>query len=91
MSSYVFLLFRYVLLGYNIAKAPLYYVRSGFFAINSGYLRVFGAGGYYLSSRASSDAINAYYFVFVTNAVHPSYYDYNGYRYVGFPLRCLAD
>ena len=73
---------------YNIAEAPLYFVRSGYVYINSGRLRHSGISGYGWSTRAnSSDDQNAYYLYFDASGVYPST---NFYRWVGFPLRCLA-
>ena len=46
-------------LGYNIAKAPLYYVRSGYVHLNLGRSRYSGVLGYNWSSRSYSAATSA--------------------------------
>ena len=80
---------------YNIAAAPLYFVRSGHVSLanTAGTLRVAGTYGHYWSSRASStnasgiSVPSAYNLYFLASNVNPSYSDV---RYRGFPLRCLS-
>ena len=73
---------------YNIAEAPLYFVRSGYVAIGNGRLMYSGIYGFGWSSRSnSSDIYYAYGLGFNASSVHPS----NGInRWYGFSLRCLA-
>ena len=73
---------------YNIAAAPLYFVRSGYIELPStaGTLRNAGLNADYWSSRGSA-AANAYGLGFAT-AVYPSNGPNN--RWYGFPLRCLS-
>jgi len=72
---------------YNIAAAPLYFVRSGHLYPHDG--KSWGAGqyGYDWSSRSYSTTAYAYSLNFLASDVTPSNY---GYRYDGFPLRCLS-
>lgn len=78
---------------YNIAAAPLYFVRSGhlYLANSAGTFRTAGFNGIYWSSRAaaytSSTSATAYYLQVEPSAVKPS----NGpfHRFLGFSLRCL--
>ena len=49
---------------YNIAKAPLYYVRSGYMTTRNGALMQPGLYGTSWSSRAYSDATNAWHVSF---------------------------
>ena len=77
---------------YNIAAAPLYFVRSGGFYLNagaaggphSGYL---GYHGLFWSSRSDSTTANAYNLYFLASNVNPSN---STDRWRGFPLRCLS-
>ena len=81
---------------YNIAAAPLYFVRSGDveLRITTGTFRGAGAYGIYWSSLASSTRADgaaipsAYYLHFNATGVRPSNGPDNRYR--GFPLRCLS-
>ena len=74
---------------YNIASAPLYFVRGGYVVlpITAGTFRNAGREGRWWSSRAVA-ATTAYYLLFNATAVYPS----NGpnSRWHGFPLRCLS-
>ena len=74
---------------YNIAEAPLYFVRSGRLdtEVNAS-LKWSGINSYTWSSRAySSDLRYAYRLSFDASDVLPSY---NANRWAGFSLRCLA-
>ena len=74
---------------YNIAEAPLYFVRSGYTHINIGKLRYSGENGYEWSSLAnSSDLRYAYYLAFDASDVYPSNDGHN--RWIAFPLRCSS-
>ena len=78
--------------GYNIAKAPLYFVRSGYTDISGGRLRNFGQTGNWWSSTAltytsSTDARTS---VLSLNAAS-IYLSSSSNRWNGFYLRCLAD
>ena len=82
---------------YNIAAAPLYFVRSGYVSlpgVSGATFRDAGIRGYGWSSRASSTRANgsaipsAYYLEFVASAVGPSNGPYD--RWLSFPLRCLS-
>ena len=80
---------------YNIAAAPLYFVRSGVVdpTYTAGTFRHAGVIGYEWSSRGSSTHANGsaipstYNLNFNATTVYPS----NGpnERYIGLPLRCL--
>ena len=75
---------------YNIAAAPLYFVRSGVVAlpgVSGATFRGAGIYGYDWSSRGSA-ATNAYSLAFHASTVHPSFGPYERWR--GFPLRCLS-
>ncbi len=76
---------------YNIAAAPLYFVRSGYLNPNDGKSWNAGIYGYWWSSRAaaytSSTSATAYHLEFHESTVYPSG---EGRRYVGRPLRCLS-
>ena len=82
---------------YNIAAAPLYFVRSGYVnlpGISGATFRVAGIRGLYWSSRARStrwdgSAIRSgYYLSFIAPGVVPS--SGPDERWLGFPLRCLS-
>ena len=82
---------------YNIAAAPLYFVRSGYVylpGVSGATFRGAGIYGYDWSSRASSTRSDgaaipsAYYLDFNASTVHPSFGPYERWR--GFPLRCLS-
>ncbi len=79
---------------YNIAAAPLYFVRSGYLIPNVGKSWDAGQYGYWWSSRGSStryDGVttpSAYHLHFNATGVNPSNGPSN--RYYGFPLRCLS-
>ena len=78
----------YIVKGYNIAKAPLYYVRSGFIDLNLGYSRYLAIGGYRWSSRSYSIAAISYSFAFDEADAYPSG---NFDRSASFPLRWWRD
>ena len=79
---------------YNIAAAPLYFVRSGYLAPNDGKSWHAGQNGDLWASRGAStryDGVttpNAYSLAFNVTGVYPS----NGPtdRFYGFSLRCLS-
>ncbi len=76
---------------YNIAAAPLYFVRSGrlSLAVSAGTLGYAGIYGYEWSSRVSpSSTTLAYWFEFNATESRPSWGPSN--RYLGLPLRCLS-
>ncbi len=78
---------------YNIAREPLYFVRSGFVPLHIGSLRNFGINGYDWSRIATAygtgtwDAL-AYDLAFNAGTVYPSGGPYH--RWDGFPVRCLV-
>ena len=74
---------------YNIAAAPLYFVRSGavVLAYTAGTFRSAGVGGDWWSSRGDA-ATNAYNIHFSATGVLPS--SGPNSRWHGFPLRCLS-
>ncbi len=73
---------------YNIAKSPLFFVRSGVWAGYGYPLLYVGQQGNYWSSRADPSLVEyAYYLSFDANSVDPS----NHFsRYIGRSLRCLV-
>ena len=79
---------------YNIAAAPLYFVRSGRLnlTVSAGTLGNAGINGYEWSSRGaaytSSTSAAAYSLAFNDSTVYPSGGPNN--RWYGFPLRCLS-
>ena len=77
---------------YNIAREPLYFVRSGWVNLNNSALRNFGLVGYGWSrssvAYSSATSANAYYLLFNADTVYPSFGPFN--RYYGFPVRCLV-
>ena len=79
---------------YNIAAAPLYFVRSGIVAptVAAGTFRLAGQAGFGWSSRAaaytSSTWATAYLLAFHASTVYPSDGPYG--RYDGRSLRCLS-
>ena len=81
---------------YNIAAAPLYFVRSGVInlTVSAGTFRYAGQWGDDWSSRASSTRYDgsaipsAYYLAFTATGVTPSAGPST--RYYGFSLRCLS-
>jgi len=71
--------------GSNILKAaPLYFIFSGYVAY--GTMNNVGSFGNYWSSTAASDS-RAYSLDFASANVYPSN---DGWRYNGFPVRCVA-
>ena len=80
---------------YNIAAAPLYFVRSGYIYLpnTAGTFRVAGISGAWWSSRGAdniwgSAGLGGYYLYFGATGVGPS--DGPDNRYYGFSLRCLS-
>ena len=76
---------------YNIAAAPLYFVRSGYvhLAYTAGTFRLAGFLGYEWSSRVSpSSNTLAYWFEFLATESRPSWGP--DARCAGLPLRCLS-
>ncbi len=77
---------------YNIAREPLYFVRSGNVALNDGALRLFGVSGYDWSrssvAYSSATSATAYLLAFNAGTVYPSYGPYT--RWLGLPVRCLV-
>lgn len=69
----------------NLRNAPLYFVRSGL--VNGGSLSNAASGGDYWSSTVYG-ASNAYFLHFRSGALFPAY---NDGRYLGFPVRCVAE
>ena len=72
-------------LGYNIAKAPLYYVRSGRVHLTISSLNNLGFAGFSQSSQAQTANTVAFSLYFYHVGVNVS--DGN-YRWLGNPLRC---
>ena len=70
---------------YNIAAAPLYFVRSGEF--NIGDIWGIGLYGHAWSSTPYSTTNYARYFLFHGTGLMPNRFDN---RYYGYPLRCLS-
>lgn len=76
---------------YHIAKAPLYFVRSGYLHIATGRLHYSGMNGRWWSATAlsySSDDARTSGIDIDASTVRPSY---DNFRYVGLSLRCRAD
>ncbi len=75
---------------YNIAAAPLYFVRSGYITlpIAAGTFRDAGIADLYWSSRSYSMSTRAYNLLFNANEVNSLRNDYA--RWYAFPLRCLS-
>ncbi len=77
---------------YNIAREPLYFVRSGNIVLSAGELTLAGHYGRAWSNTAAgygpSSWDAAYYFIFDTWASYPSHGPNN--RWDGFPVRCLV-
>ncbi len=73
---------------YNIAAAPLYFVRSGYVYLpnTAGTLRYAGLHGDWWSARGDA-ATSAYGLYFNATGVYPSNGDV---RWHGYPLRCLS-
>ena len=68
----------------NIGLAPLYFVRSGY--LYGSTLNYFGTIGYYWSSTVSSSS-NAYRLDYSSGGLYPAY---QGSRYFGWSVRCIA-
>ena len=77
---------------YNIAREPLYFVRSGDVHLTNGSLRLSGLIGYDWSRSAvaysSATLAYSYWFEFNTSESRPSTGPHN--RWYGFPVRCLV-
>ncbi len=77
---------------YNIAREPLYFVRSGWVNLNNSTLRSFGHNENVWSRSAaaysSATSALAYPLYFNPSAVNPSHGPVD--RYYGFPVRCLV-
>ena len=77
---------------YNIAREPLYFVRSGYVYLNNGSLRYFGLSGYGWSrssvAYSSATSANAYNLKFNAGTVYPSNGPNN--RWNGFPVRLFC-
>ncbi len=77
---------------YNIAREPLYFVRSGYVHLNDGSLRSFGRNGYDWSRSAVSYGVgtwaDVYYLGIDLSTVDPSVGPRA--RYFGLPVRCLV-
>ena len=70
----------------SITRAPLFFIRSGYVNSEYHYLYSVGSGGNYWSSVAYSSS-GAYGLSFGLGDVAPFY---NGYRFVGRSVRCVA-
>ncbi len=75
---------------YNIAEAPLYFVRSGNIGIATGKLEVASERGFIWSSYAGSDVNYTYSLVINADNIIPSGYGYRN-RWHAFPLRCVLE
>ncbi len=77
---------------YNIAREPLYFVRSGRVGLVRGALRGYGESGWGWSRSAvaygSATSANAYPLYFGPSVVYPSHGPYD--RWDGYPVRCLV-
>ncbi len=77
---------------YNIAREPLYFVRSGWIGLNNSSLRGFGRNGFDWARSAttysSATSAKAYNLKFHAGTVNPSDGPVN--RVYGFPVRCLV-
>ena len=77
---------------YNIAREPLYFVRSGLVGLDYGSLRHSGRIGYDWSRSAvaysSASSASSYWFEFTASESRPSTGPYD--RYHGCPVRCLV-
>ena len=77
---------------YNIAREPLYFVRSGYIALDYGSLRDNGRRGDEWSSVSTTYSSNfralAYNLLFTDLGIFPSDGPLN--RWGGFPVRCLV-
>ena len=77
---------------YNIAREPLYFVRSGDVNLNRGSVRSSGldARGWSRTGvgYASATSATAYHLNAKASDVYPSYGPRN--RWTGFPVRCLV-
>ena len=77
---------------YNIAREPLYFVRTGNVHLGYGSLRFSGDVGYGWSrtsvAYSSATSANSYWFEFASSESRPSYGPYP--RWLGVPVRCLV-
>ena len=70
----------------GIQRAPLSFVRGGYYNYSNGILDLRGSDGFYWETRVNSGAI-AYHLDFYSTNLRPQYSSNKGY---GFSLRCLA-
>ena len=70
----------------GIQRAPLSFVRGGYYLYSGGNLNYRGSNGYYWESRVGSGT-TAYGLGFYSTDLTPQYGNLKGY---GFSLRCLA-
>ena len=79
---------------YDIAKAPLYFVRSGYFNLTNkaGVLRYASERGLYWSSRTDTLDQDRTYYLYFNITSDTSVYPSRGpdSQYIGQPLRCLS-
>ena len=77
---------------YNIAREPLYFVRSGNVALHYGALRGYGESGWGWSRSAvtytSATLASIYPLYFSASAINPSNGPYT--RWYSFSVRCLV-
>ena len=73
---------------YNIAEAPLYFVRSGSTNIDTSKLRVLGQGGDYWAGTPYSNPNDAYRMSFNNARIGTAN---TSLRWDGYPLRCVAE
>ncbi len=77
---------------YNIAREPLYFVRSGWVFLGFGSLRDSGNAGYDWSrtsvAYSSATSANSYWFEFTASEYRPSLGPVH--RWHGIPVRCLV-
>ena len=70
----------------NLRNAPLYFVRSGY--VRGGSLSGVSGGRYWSSTVDSANASTAYSLRFGSDSLYPAG---NDGRYLGFPVRCVAE
>ena len=81
---YGFSVHQITILTNNTAASPLYYVRGGYVALDTGSLRYAGVGSSYWSATTYPNATGAYYLDFDSTSVVPSNYNH---RFYGFSVR----
>ncbi len=81
---YGFSVHQITILTNNTAASPLYYVRGGYVALDTGSLRYAGVGSSYWSATTYTSATGAYYLDFDSTSVVPSNYNH---RFYGFSVR----